>query len=139
MAYFVKFFRALALLFAGTVLAACGEQGRGFVDVEAQHCRAAAKRLTRDVGDIQIIEAKAWTIGDQRNVRVRFSYPEHNEQGLTNGNLLCSYVFPVTVRGDNSRVPVAKSIYFRARNLSKNELLLLNMGLRGTRPEFKIK
>ena len=128
MAYFDKVLSALA---AVAVLGACGDKTDVPADPEAQHCVRAAERLTRDVGNIQIIEAKAWTNGDVRSVRVRFAYPE-NTQGLSNGNVMCVYAYPVTVRGDKGRRPQAQSIYFRARHLSENELLLLNMALRGT-------
>lgn len=129
MMYFNKRLSSLAIMMA---LSACGDQGGQNLDPEALHCSAAAQRLTREVGNVTIIEAKAWTNEAVRNVRVRFAYPE-NEDGLVNGSVLCTYDFPVTLRGDNKRHPQAKSVYFRARHLSTNELLLLNMGLRGTK------
>ena len=115
------------------VLSACGNDGGAVPDPEARHCERAAQRLTHEVGNINVIEAKAWTNADVRSVRVRFAYPE-NTQGLVNGSVLCTYVFPVTVRGDLKRDVKAQSVYFRARHLSTNELLLLNIGLRGTKP-----
>lgn len=127
--YFNKRLSSLVIVMA---LSACGDQGGEAVDPEALHCGQAAQRLTREVGNITIIEAKAWTNEAVRSVRVRFAYPE-NEDGLVNGSVLCTYDFPVTIRGDNKRRPQAQSVYFRARHLSTNELLLLNMGLRGTR------
>lgn len=143
MAYFNKVYRGLSLVFGVAMLSACGgdapKNSAGATDPEAIHCVAAAKRLTRDVGNIQVIEAKAWTQEDVRNVRVRFSYPENNPEGLTNGAVTCAYAFTLDIRGDKDRYPQAQSIYFRARNLSTNELLLINMGLRGTQPQFKMK
>lgn len=127
--YFNKRLSSLAIVMA---LLACGDQGGDAVDPEALHCSGAAQRLTREVGNVTIIEAKAWTNEEVRSVRVRFAYPE-NEDGLVNGSVLCTYDFPVTLRTDDKRHPQAQSVYFRARHLSTNELLLLNMGLRGTK------
>ncbi|HEY9164408.1 MAG TPA: hypothetical protein VIN57_07330 [Magnetovibrio sp.] len=145
MMYFDNHLKPLGLILGVvTVISvgACGDDGAkngsGSVDPEANHCEAAAKRLTRDVGIIQIIETKAWTQGDTRNVRVRFAYPQNNPEGLANGLVTCNYAFTLDVRGDADRYPQAQSIYFRARNLSTNELLLLNMGLRGTKSQFKL-
>ena len=128
MLYYHKVLSGLVVV---TALAACGNEGGPARDPEAMHCSGAAQRLTKEVGNIQIIEAKAWTHEEVRNVRVRFAYPE-NEAGLVNGSVLCTYDFPVTIRGDNKRRPKAQSVYFRARHLSTNELLLLNIALRGT-------
>lgn len=128
MSYFNKVLSGLAVVMA---LSACGNEGGQVVDPEALHCSNAAQRLTREVGNVTILEAKAWTNGDVRSVRVRYAYPE-NEDGLVNGSVLCTYDFPVTIRGDDKRHAQAQSVYFRARHLSTNELLLLNMVLRGT-------
>lgn len=119
-------------------LSACGDNQPLDGDPEARHCEAAAQRLTREVGHIDIIESKGWTQEDVRHVRVRFAYPQNNSEGLLNGSLTCSYPFTLAIRGDKSRYPQAQAIFFRARNLSQNELLLLNMGLRGTKPAFKL-
>lgn len=133
MRHYRSLFRALApITLATALLAACGDGGAP-LDPEADHCSRAAQRLTRDDGPIAIIEAKGWTTGDVRSVQVRFAYAEGNPAGLSHGNIQCIYAFPITVRGDAGRLPQAQSLYFRNRHLSENELLLLNMGLRGTR------
>lgn len=129
MTYYHKVLSGLAVV---TALVACGNEGAPARDPEAVHCSGAAQRLTKEVGNVTIIEAKAWTNEDVRSVRVRFAYPE-NEDGLVNGSVLCTYDFPVTMRGDNKRRPQAQSVYFHARHLSTNELLLLNIALRGTK------
>lgn len=126
------------IIFKGLLLAAvlggasaCDEKRAPSADPEAEHCTRAAKRLTRAEGSIAVIEAKSWTTEDVRNVRVRFAYPE-TVTGSTNGSLICTYPFPLAVRGDKNRHPQAQSMFFQARYLSQNELLLLNIGLRGT-------
>ena len=135
MSPFDKTLTVFALVLAGGVgLAACGDGGPD--DPEADHCARAAARLTRSDGPISVTEAKAWTTDDVRSVQVRFAYAENNPAGLSYGNIQCTYAFPVTVRGDAKRLPQAQSLYFRNRNLSENELLLLNMNLRGTKSDF---
>lgn len=142
MMHFNNHLRTLSLILGVAMVSACGDDattnGDGSLDPEVRHCEAAAQRLTREVGNIKIIEAKATTQGDVRNVRVRFAYPQNNSAGLSNGFVACGYAFTLEVRGDKDRYPQAQSIYFRARNLSTNELLLLNMGLRGTKSQFKL-
>jgi hypothetical protein len=133
MVHFDKIFKTLTLVAVGMVVVACGESSPPPADPEADHCERAVKRLTREQGPIAIIEAKAWTIEDVRNVRVRFAYLENGKASATRGIVMCSYAFPVTVRGDKYRHPQALSVNFHARNLSTNELLLLNMGLRGVK------
>ena len=110
MANFYKVLSVLAPIIAVSQVAACGDAGDSKGDPEAQ-----------------------------RSERVRFTYPEGNAAGLSFGAVLCTYAFDVAVRSNDKRNPKAQTVYFRARNLSENELLLLNMGLRGTKPEFKIK
>lgn len=139
MANFYKVLSVLAPIVAVSQVAACGDAGSTKGDPEAQHCEQAAQRLTRDIGTIHVIETKPWTADNVRSVRVRFTYPEGNAAGLSFGAVLCTYAFDVAVRSNDKRNPKAQTVYFRARNLSENELLLLNMGLRGTKPEFKIK
>jgi len=136
---FIQILKRLTLC-GGLVLAVtgCSEDTAFDADPEARHCEAAAQRLTREVGNIEILESKGWTQEDVRHVRVRFAYPQNNGEGLLNGSLTCSYPFTMGIRSDKSRYPQAQGIYFRARNLSENELLLLNMGLRGTKPAFKL-
>lgn len=142
MAKFYKHVNRLSVLLSIVLVSGCGDDARqkpsGPVDPEARHCEAVAQRLTREVGDIALIETKAWTQGDVRNVRIRFAYPENNPENLTNGTVACGYAFPLEVRGDKDRYPQAQSIFYRARYLSTNELLLLNMGLRGTKPQLKL-
>ena len=139
MTYFDKILKVLAGVAVGAVLASCGEKAAPPADPEAHHCTRVAMRLTRDVGSITVIEAKSWTFEDVQNVRVRFAYPETASNAAIYGNVLCSYPFPVDIRGDKDRQPQLQSVYFQGRYLSKNELLLLNIGLRGVRPDLKIK
>lgn len=117
----------------------CGEKVAPPADPEAHHCTKVAVRLTRDIGAITVIEAKSWTFEDVQNVRVRFVYPETSSEAATYGNVLCVYPFPVEVRGDKNRLLQVQSVYFQGRYLSKNELLLLNIGLRGVKPDIRIK
>lgn len=120
------------------VAASCDKPPPISADPETAHCERAAQRLVRDVGKILIVESQAWSIDGMRNVRVRFQYPP-NPDNLNMGNILCTYDYSLDVRSDKSRLPQLKSVYFQARYLSENELLLLNMGLRGTQPEYKVK
>lgn len=137
-----KHVSTLTVLVGIVLIGGCGDDARqnatGTLDPEARHCEAVAQRLTREVGDITLLETKAWTQGDVRNVRVQFAYPVNNPENLTNGTVACGYAFPFEVRGNKDRYPQAQSVYYRARNLSTNELLLLNMGLRGTKPQLKL-
>lgn len=127
--------RALPLVLA-VVVAACGD-GRAPADPEADHCVRAAQRLLKDelkgMGSIAVLESQAWTQDQDRLVRLRFAYPPGHPEGLEYGTIRCTYAFPVEARGDASRRPRAVAIYFRARNLSANELWLLNAALHGTR------
>lgn len=124
-------------------LAACGEDAPPPVfDPEQDHCARAVDRLMRtDVkidGHPVILDAQAWTQEDVRNVRVRFEYPPNPEE-LERGTALCTYDFAYEVRNDPKRNPRATAIYFRGRYLSETELLLLNAGLRGLKPDYRIK
>ena len=133
MAYFDKILKALAVAFVAFVGVSCGEKSAPPADPEADHCARAAVGLTRAIGSITVIEAKSWTLENVQNVRVRFVYPETATEAASYGSVLCTYAFPLEVRGDKKRQPQAQSVYFQGRYLSKNEVLLLNIGLRGRR------
>lgn len=133
MAHFAKIYRVLLVFFVALSGAGCGEESPPPADPEADRCERVARRLTRDIGPITILESHAWALEDLRSVRVRFAYPE-TADGPSFGNIMCTFPFPVDVRGDKNRQPLAQSVYFQARYLSENELLLLNMSLRGIKP-----
>lgn len=130
MRYFANSFKMLLLLsLLAPVLEACGEGGDVPADPEEAHCRKVAAKLAQAAGTIRILDSRAWTLDDVRNVRVRFEYPPETPD-MTVGSIMCTYDFSIETRSDARRKPVAASVFFRGRTLSTNELLLLNTAIR---------
>lgn len=136
-----RLLRYLSVLCGAVATASC-DQPVPTLGPEADHCSRAVHRLIKgevEQGGVPVVtDVQAWTVDDTRNVRVRFDYPA-NAENLEAGTIMCAYAYPYEVQKDPERFVKAQSIYFRGRYLSETELLLLNAGLRGLNPDYKIK
>lgn len=121
----------------GLGLMACSEEVPLSIEPEVAHCATIVGRATQVYGDITIIGVQVADLGDARTVRLRFAYPPGNED-FSVGNISCSYAFAFANRSDPKRVVRASSVYFKGRDLSENELYILNTSPFRALPKFKL-
>jgi len=130
---------ALALLLG---VAACGEAPKEQADPEIEHCLMALEKLSKDFTDVGLAEARGWDVENIKNVSLTFDYtvPAQGtaiEAETLRGLMVCRYEYSIETRTTKGREANAIAIRFRGRQLSLNELLLLNTSISGQKSRLR--
>lgn len=135
-------FMAAGLLASLVFISACGEVPKKAPDPEIGHCKVALEKLSKDFIDVGLAEARAWDVENVKNVSLTFDYtvpakgtatPEESFRGL----MVCRYEYSIETRTTKGREAKAIAIRFRGRQLSLNELLLLNTSISGVKSRLQ--
>ena len=134
---------AVALL-ALLGLGACGEAKtpKKQADTEIEHCIVAMEKLSKDLIDVSLVDARAWDVEKIKNVSLTFDYttPAKGtaiEAETFRGLMVCRYEYSREIRTTKGHEAKALAIRFRGRQLSDNELLLLNASISGVKSRLQ--
>jgi len=130
---------ALALLLG---VAACGEAPKKPKDPEIEHCIVALEKLSKDFTDVGLVQARGWDVENIKNVSLTFDYtiPAQGtaiEAETLRGLMVCRYEYSIETRTTKGREAKAIAVRFRGRQLSLNELLLLNTSISGQKSRLR--
>ncbi len=139
-------FMAAGLLASLVFISACGEVPKKAPDPEAEHCVAALEKLSKGFSDVEMVKLRGWDVENIKNVSLTFDYtvpaiksahgtatPEESFRGL----MVCRYEYSIETRTTKGREAKAIAIRFRGRQLSLNELLLLNTSISGVKSRLQ--
>lgn len=139
---FSRMAKTFAMLAVMVVVSACGEGPKKQSDPEIEHCLVALEKLTKDFTDVGIATARGWDVENIKNVSLTFDYTVP-AQGTTveaetlRGLMVCRYEYSIETRTTKGREAKAIAIRFRGRQLSLNELLLLNTSISGQKSRLQ--
>ena len=135
-------FMAMGLLASLVLVSACGEVPKKPPDPEAEHCLAALDKLSKDFTDVGLVKLRGWDVESIKNISLTFDYtvpakgtatPEESFRGL----MVCRYEYSIETRTTKGREAKAIALRFRGRQLSLNELLLLNTSISGVKSRLQ--